>query len=81
MRIRFLSLSLIAALLVAAVAPAAHASTAPPAQYMPAQPRADDFEPWDFCDAASHYTPARQVSGLPRSRVWVPRNLFRNRGR
>lgn len=81
MKHRFLSLSFIVALLLASTPPTAHADSLPAKAYAPAQPRADDFEPWDFCDSAQRYTLGRQVSGLPWSRVWVERNWHSHKGR
>lgn len=79
MRIRFLSLSLVVALLVAAITPAAIADTLPASPYAPAEARGDDPSAARWLYESDR--PARQVSGLPWSRVWVERNLFRNRGR
>jgi hypothetical protein len=83
MRIRLLSLSFAVALFVAALTPTVHAEALPASSYAPAQPHADDLEPWDFAGVSeTHRGPfARQVSGLPWSRVWMPRNILRNRGR
>lgn len=79
MRIRLMPLFLVVAMLVAAITPTVHAEALPASSYAPAEPRGDDppAARWLF----AHERPARQVSGLPWSRVWVPRNLFRNRGR
>ena len=83
MRIRLLSLSFVVALLAAAITPTVHAEALPASSYAPSEARGDDFEPWDFAGVSeTHRGPfARQVSGLPWSRVWTPRNLWRNRGR
>lgn len=78
MKLRLLSLSLVVAMLLAALTPTAHADSLPASAYAPAEARGDDPPGMRWA-----YAPrlARQVSGLPWSRVWVERNLFRNRGR
>ena len=78
MKIRMMSLATIAMLLVALLTPTAFADSATvPRTYTSAV--SDDGPPsiaWCFAGRAP-----RQVSGLPWSRVWVERNLFRNKGR
>jgi hypothetical protein len=79
MRSTLFRFSLLFALLVAAITPAAHADALPPTAYAPSEARGDDPPADRSFSMASRR--ARQVSGLPWSRVWVERNLFRNRGR
>jgi len=79
MRFRFMSLAMIAMLLIAAITPTASADAALPASYAPGEARGDD--PPDARMLSASRRRARQVSGLPWSRVRVERNLLRNRGR
>lgn len=79
MRIRFLSFSLVVALLVAAITPAATADALPATAYAPAEARGDDPPAVRWLYESDR--PARQVSGLPWSRVWVERNWHSHKGR
>lgn len=79
MRIRLMPLFLAVAMLVAAITPTTSADALPASSYAPAEPRGDDppAARWLF----ERDRPARQVSGLPWSRVWVERNWHANKGR
>lgn len=79
MRIRLMPMFLVVAMLVAAITPTVHAEALPASSYAPAEARGDDPPAARWLYESDR--PARQVSGLPWSRVWTPRNLFRNRGR
>ena len=78
MKFRMMSVALLAMLLVAALTPAAFADTIIPARVSVTDTGGGGPPPiaWRALARAP-----RQVSGLPWSRVWVERNLFRNRGR
>lgn len=78
MKFRTMGVALVAMLLLAAVAPAAQA-TALPASYG-VHSTSGGGPPPDAREWIARRAP-RQVSGLPWSRVWIERNLLRNRGR
>lgn len=78
MRFRMMGIAMVAMLLIAALTPAALADTVAPPRSALSETGGGGPPPIVWRELARA---PRQVSGLPWSRVWVERNLFRNRGR
>lgn len=79
MRFRLWSVALLAMLMTAALTPGALADAIAPAPSALWTTGGNGPPPMAWRDGPRMRP--RQVSGLPWSRVWVERNLFRNKGR